>query len=216
MRTVVLSLVAAAALPAAEEAVFTSGFRMRVDRHEMVGEIVRLYAGTGVTEVSRDSIVRFEAEPAPVSPPAAERKEPAMPQPVPAPAPAPRELVRQAALEHGLPPDFVQLVAAAESGFEPAARSVKGAIGVMQLMPATAGDLGVDPYVPAENARGGAKYLRELLIKYKDYPDQLSRSLAAYNAGPGAVDRYNGVPPYPETQRYVQRVIDRYLKARRQ
>jgi soluble lytic murein transglycosylase-like protein len=82
----------------------------------------------------------------------------------------------------------------------------------MQLMPATARELEVDPNRPSENVLGGVKYLREMLERYRGKPDQLLRALAAYNAGPGAVDRYDGPPPYAETQDYVVRVIRRFLR----
>jgi soluble lytic murein transglycosylase-like protein len=120
--------------------------------------------------------------------------------------------VRAAAELHGLPAAFVESVARAESAFDPAALSPKGAIGLMQLMPATAKALGANPHDAKENAEAGAKLLRDLLIQYQDHPDQVRRALAAYNAGPGAVKKYNGVPPYAETQTYVDRVLRQYRK----
>ena len=112
-------------------------------------------------------------------------------------------------MEQGLEPQFVRSVAHAESGFRQDAISVKGAIGLMQLMPATAQSYGADPHDPAQNVEAGAAYLRELLIKYDG---DARRALAAYNAGPGAVDRYRGVPPYRETRDYVARVLRKYEK----
>jgi soluble lytic murein transglycosylase-like protein len=95
----------------------------------------------------------------------------------------------------------------AESGFKLSAFSPKGAIGLMQLMPETARQLGVDPSIPKENAEGGAQYLHDLLGKYEKDPDQVLLALAAYNAGPAAVERYHGVPPYIETRQYILRVL---------
>ena len=103
-------------------------------------------------------------------------------------------------------------VAKAESGYQPNAVSPKGAIGLMQLMPGTAAELNVDPHDPAQNAEAGAKYLRDLLLKYEHDPHQVSKAVAAYNAGPGAVDKYKGVPPYRETVDYVNRVLREYEK----
>ncbi|MCD6363720.1 MAG: lytic transglycosylase domain-containing protein [Synergistetes bacterium] len=98
----------------------------------------------------------------------------------------------------------------AESGFNPRAVSSKGAMGLMQLMPATARELGVsDPFDIEDNIMGGVKYLRYLSEKYKG---NLELILAAYNAGPYAVDRYRGIPPYRETQNYVQRVLSIYRR----
>jgi soluble lytic murein transglycosylase-like protein len=99
---------------------------------------------------------------------------------------------------------------AAESGGRADALSPKGAIGLMQLMPGTAKELGADPFDPAQNVDAGARYLRDLLVKYDG---QLWHALAAYNAGPGAVDKYNGVPPYRETVRYVDRIDKAYGKS---
>jgi soluble lytic murein transglycosylase-like protein len=98
----------------------------------------------------------------------------------------------------------------AESGFQTGAVSRKGAIGLMQLMPATAQSLGANPEDPAQNVDAGTRYLRDLLIKYKG---GLWHALAAYNAGPRAVERYNGVPPFPDTIQYVQHIGKRWNKA---
>ncbi len=90
--------------------------------------------------------------------------------------------------------------------------SPKGAIGLMQLMPKTAAELDADPRDPTQNAEAGARYLRDLLQKYENDPHQVSKAVAAYNAGPAAVDKYHGIPPYPETIQYVNRVLKQYEK----
>jgi soluble lytic murein transglycosylase-like protein len=116
-------------------------------------------------------------------------------------------LIRQHASQHGLRPELVRAVIQVESAFNPQAVSPKGAMGLMQLMPATAKRFGViDPFNPAENIRAGVSYLRQLLERY-DHDEQLA--LAAYNAGPGAVDKYGSkVPPYKETQNYVRKITN--------
>ena len=116
-------------------------------------------------------------------------------------------LIGLTARENQVQPALVKAVIAAESNFDPGAVSRKGARELMQLMPETAEQLGVDdPLQPTDNVRGGTRYLRRMLDRYGD----LSRALAAYNAGPSAVDRYGGIPPYPETRDYVNRVLTYY------
>jgi soluble lytic murein transglycosylase-like protein len=117
--------------------------------------------------------------------------------------PGASDLVTQTALRYGVDPALALAVAQQESGLNQSARSSAGAIGIMQLMPGTARDLGVDPYDLAQNVDGGVRYLRQQLDRFGDP----SLALAAYNAGPGAVQRYGGIPPYPETQNYVARIL---------
>lgn len=119
-----------------------------------------------------------------------------------------RALAVAAARRHGLDPDLVLAVVAVESGFRKDAVSPKGARGLMQLMPGTAESLGVrDAFDPEENLDGGSRYLRWLVGLYGG---DLEKALAAYNAGPGAVKRHNGVPPYRETRGYVRKVLEEY------
>jgi hypothetical protein len=118
-------------------------------------------------------------------------------------------IILTASRSHGVPAALVKAVIAAESAFDPGALSPKGAMGLMQLMPGTASDLGVDePFHDEDNVHGGTRYLRMMYDRYGDW----LRTLAAYNAGPEAVDRYDGVPPYRETREYVQRVLSYYRR----
>jgi hypothetical protein len=111
--------------------------------------------------------------------------------------------------KYGVDPDLARSVMRHESGGNPDALSSAGAIGLMQLMPTTAKGLGVNPYDPKRNLEGGIKYLSQLADKYDgDY----TRALAAYNAGSGRVDAYGGIPPFPETERYVKNVLALYRK----
>jgi hypothetical protein len=115
---------------------------------------------------------------------------------------------RNIALEHGLPPMLVKSIIRAESNGDPGAISRKGAMGLMQLMPETAKAYRVsDPFDPLANIRGGVQYLKDLL---REFSGNLSLTLAAYNAGPSAVRKYQGIPPYSETQEFVQKVKNGY------
>jgi soluble lytic murein transglycosylase-like protein len=124
---------------------------------------------------------------------------------VPAAAAQHRQLLETIARREGVPVNLLAAVAWSESNFRPEAESPAGAIGMMQLMPGTAAGLGVDPHDLVENVTGGARYLRQMLDRF----GRLDLALAAYNAGPGAVDRHGGIPPFEETQNYVQKVLAR-------
>ncbi|MCL4781805.1 MAG: lytic transglycosylase domain-containing protein [Bryobacterales bacterium] len=186
-----------------QQVTLRTGFTLETDRVEVVGESLVLHTGEGQISVARSDVEKIEDLPW-IMPPA-----PAA-SPLQAKTPSVTELLRHSAEKHGLPEAFVRSVAEAESALQPAAISPKGARGVMQLMPGTAAALGVNPDEPAENIDGGAKLLRELLLRYQNNPDQVRLALAAYNAGTGAVAKHDGVPPYRETNAYVERVLRRY------
>lgn len=137
---------------------------------------------------------------------------PSFPRPTPRCAAVPPEelhpQIEQAAAEQGVSSDLLRAVAHAESGFVPCAVSPKGALGMMQIMPATARDLGlVNPWDSQQSLTAGAKYLRQLLDRYNG---DVRMALGAYNAGPGRVDRYGDVPPIEETQDYVRRILSEF------
>lgn len=135
--------------------------------------------------------------------------EPATIQPAPPPFGL-DQIVRIIARKHGVKQGFVKSIIAAESAGHQEAISPRGAIGLMQLMPDTARDLGIDPAIAEQNVEGGTKYLHWLLKRYANSRNGLERAIAAYNAGPGNVDKYKGIPPFQETRDYVKRVMGYY------
>jgi hypothetical protein len=195
--------VSACACFAGETATLRNGFTIHYQRREMRGEVARLYlleSADSFVDVPADDIVEIETD---TTPPAAPKAKPQTGRPA-----HPinlDEALSAASTRYKVSPDLLRSVIRVESGFNPNARSVKGAQGLMQLMPETAARMGVrDAMDPAENLAGGARFLGELLGRYKN---DLPLALAAYNAGPERVEQYHGVPPYPETIAYVMRVL---------
>ncbi len=211
--TVLLSAswgLAADAAPAAtpgmivvNEITLGNGFSIRYDHGEVLENFTRLYLFSdphqGYVDVPTSEILSVR------------RVE------VPAPASAQSvgdvgQIVTEAGARHQVDPDLINSVIRAESGFNPKAVSPKGAQGLMQLMPQTASQLGVNnAFEPASNVDGGTRYLGELLQQYQG---DMVKALAAYNAGPQRVDQYGGVPPYRETHAYVARVIRDYNRSK--
>ncbi len=190
-----------------------SGFPIPCVRHEAEGDHTRLYlepsvpgGQPGYTDVPTASIVSIEVVPDPPQPPAATK--PALPTQAVTSEPSAselRELLSHAGSTHNIDAELLASVVHAESGGNTHAVSRTGAQGLMQLMPGTASAVGVkDAFVAAQNVEGGTAYLDRMLTRYHD---NLAKALAAYNAGPGAVDKYHGVPPFRETRAYVARVI---------
>ncbi|HXE08847.1 MAG TPA: lytic transglycosylase domain-containing protein [Acidobacteriaceae bacterium] len=213
-------------LHAAQNVTLRNGSEFLCTHQEPAGDRVRLYLyptsqaeaaqpDANYLEVSVSSVVRVEIVPDPVLP--AESVTPARAaKPLPqsgntstsvAPlTPAEmHQLLTRAGKEHNIDADLLASVVHAESGGNPRAVSRAGARGLMQLMPATAANLGVqNSFAPDQNVAGGTQYLDQLLTRYHD---NLALALAAYNAGPEAVDRYHGIPPYAETRAYVAGII---------
>ena len=193
------------ALPlfAAERVQLSNGFSLHCEHRESIGSQTRLYLDAGnssFVDVPTNQIAGYEFEPNVVRPQAPNLK--------PAPVVAVPQAVQSASARHSLDADFINSVIRAESGFHTQAVSRKGAKGLMQLMPDTAQKLGVhDSFYPGQNVDGGTGYLSSLLDRYHG---DVAKALAAYNAGPKAVDRYHGVPPYSETRQYVARIIRDY------
>jgi soluble lytic murein transglycosylase-like protein len=205
--TLAAALLLAAQAQAEQVFLLTTGYSLIAERHEIVGDRIRLHASDGgVTELPAALVAGVEERAAAPSTTAEERPAPQ----ASADEPGIEDIVAAESATNRLHPELLYSVIAAESNFNPKARSSKGAIGLMQLMPETAAELQVNPHDPAQNVQGGAQYLRFLLNKYAGSTDQLVRAIAAYNAGPAAVDRYNGIPPYAETQNFVSRVLKRF------
>src|SRR5580698_9207601 len=191
----------ASPLRAAERVTLKNGFDLLCDHREQAGDRVRLFTSQGsgnFVEVDAAEIVSVDLVPDPPSPPHAAVEPKLTVADV-------HELIARAGAEHNLDVDLLASVVRAESGGNIRAVSRTGAQGLMQLMPGTAAQLGVtNSFHADENINGGTAYLDALLLRYHDH---LALALAAYNAGPAAVDKYHGVPPYRETRLYVARVI---------
>ncbi len=175
------------------DATLLNGFSIHHLRHEAIGDNTRLYTSeTDYIDVPTAQIALMAESEEPIAPASK-------------PQPTIKEVVSAASNKHQIDEDLITSVIHAESAFNPKARSPKGAQGLMQLMPGTANKLGVtNAYDPAANVDGGTQYLRELLLKYNG---DIIKALAAYNAGPGRVQQYHGVPPFHETQAYVARIV---------
>lgn len=212
-------LVAIACTPAhaAEHVTLRNGAEFDCLRQEPSGDRIRLYlfpsAATHATansdalsyvEIPAASVLRVDTIPDPPPPPAA-----IQPSPVTAATPftpeAMRHMLDRAAAQHNIDADLLASIVHAESAGNPRAVSRAGARGLMQLMPATATNLGVtNSFAPDQNISGGTTYFDQLLTRYHD---DIRLAVAAYNAGPAAVDRYHGIPPFVETRAYVARVV---------
>jgi soluble lytic murein transglycosylase-like protein len=217
-KAVLVSVLAAVAglAPAAragERVTLRNGFVQRCDHHAAVEGRMRLYLSAGednYIELAPEEIASVELTADLPDPPAAESKTAhSSGRPAPQLNPADlREMLAAAGTAHNLDVDLLASVVKAESDGNARAVSRAGARGLMQLMPQTAAELGVnDSLAPDQNVRGGSAYLDALLTRYRD---NLALALAAYNAGPAAVDKYHGIPPYRETRAYVARVIHEF------
>lgn len=199
----------------AERVQLANGFDLRCDHHAQLGSVIRVYMGRGENsymDFQPAEILSFEPvpDPPPVTAGPAKAREDAKLDPGEL-----HQMLAAAGHEHNLDVDLLASVVQAESNGNYRAVSRAGAQGLMQLMPRTAAGEGVEnSFRPDQNLRGGTRYLDELLVRYHE---NLALALAAYNAGPAAVDRYHGIPPYHETRAYVARVIrefNRRVRAR--
>jgi soluble lytic murein transglycosylase-like protein len=210
---IVLAFATAFAVPpafAAERVLLANGFDLHCNHHAPVGSMIRLYMNPGESsyiEFRPEEIASFETVPDP--PPAPLASNSAKPGTDARLNPADlNAMLTTAGQQHNLDADLIASVVKAESNGNTHAVSRAGARGLMQLMPGTAAKQGVDDsFRPDENVRGGSAYLNDLLVKYHD---NIALALAAYNAGPAAVDKYHGIPPYHETRAYVARVIHEF------
>lgn len=208
MALAVCGLLTASRTRAIELAILHNGFEQRCHHHAVVDGRLRLYLNPGedsFIDFAQQEVERFDLLPDPPAPPVAAKNATANPALSPADM---GEILATAGKTHNLDVDLLASVIKAESGGNSHAVSRTGARGLMQLMPATAATLGVeDSFQPDQNVRGGSAYLDALLERYHD---NLALALAAYNAGPAAVDKYHGIPPYAETRAYVARVIHEF------
>jgi hypothetical protein len=202
---------------AAERLTLSNGFDVVCDHHQLVDGRLRIYlkaAEPDYFEIKPDAVTGVETIPDPPAEPRTEAASIAPAKPAFKPADAKltpedlRQLLSKAGSERNVDADLLASVVKAESGGYTRAVSRAGARGLMQLMPGTAHQLGVsDSFAPDQNVQGGTAYLDALLTRYHD---NITLALAAYNAGPEAVDRYHGIPPYHETQVYVARVVHEF------
>jgi Transglycosylase SLT domain len=222
MATAVLGSLGSSAW-AGELVTLRNGFEMHCDHHAEIEGQVRLYPSTGEDNYiqflpQEIAGVEYVADPPPAAGDEATNTTAIPANPVVSAqvmgaeaklsAGDLREMLAKAGGEHNLDVDLLASLVKAESGGNARAVSRAGARGLMQLMPGTASELGVqDSFKPEQNVRAGSAYLDALLVRYHD---KLALALAAYNAGPAAVDKYHGIPPYHETQAYVARVIHEF------
>jgi hypothetical protein len=218
---VALALIARPAM-AGDLAILSNGFSIRHDHRQVIGATTRLYLtadDSSFIDEPNSEIAGYEKDlslplaltsPISLSQPGTpfDRAQTSISSPFAKLAPALNQVVDSASAAYHLDPDLVNSVIHAESGFNVRAVSPKGARGLMQLMPSTATELGVnDVFNPQDNVSGGSRYLRELLERYNF---DLVKALAAYNSGPQRVEQYHGIPPYRETQAYVARIVHEY------
>ena len=195
---------------AAERISLTNGYEIICNHHAQIGSQIRLYMASGDSNYidrSSEDIAKIETVPDPPPTTASSGTVKSKTDAKLSPADL-NEMLAAAGHRHNLDADLLASVVKAESNGNTHAVSRAGARGLMQLMPKTAADLGVDDsFRPDENVRGGSAYLNDLLLRYHD---NIALALAAYNAGPAAVDKYHGIPPYHETRAYVARVIHEF------